>query len=261
MITSAHNSKIKLVRDLLTDPKARQESTTFVVEGVRLAEEALNNQWAVKFALWSSQISGRGQQVLQRLRNLQVPVEEISFDLMAKISDTETPQGILLVLAQKEWSLPEPANFLIVLDGVRDPGNLGTILRSATAFGVQAVVLIKGGVDPLSPKVMRAAMGAHFRLPIVEMSVAQLVHFCSEQNTPALKILLAEMSSAIPCWEMDLRQPLAVVIGGEAEGASQPLVETADEKILIPMPGGSESLNAAVAASVLLYEVMRQRKA
>ena len=261
MITSLQNPKIKIVRDLLANSKARQDSAAFVVEGVRLAEEAINNEWIVQFALWSNQLSERGKRLLQRLENLRVPVEEISPSMMGKISDTESPQGILLVLAQKTWSMPKPLDFLVVLDGVRDPGNLGTILRSATAFGAQAVILIKGGTDPLSPKVIRSAMGAHFRLPIVDMSAKQLVGFCREQNQPALKIHLADMKAANPCWEVDLCAPLALVIGGEADGASQELQKAADGRILIPMPGGSESLNAAVATSVLLYEVMRQRNA
>lgn len=260
MITSIQNPKIKLVRELLANPRAREETGTFVVEGVRLAEEALNNQWVVQFGLWSNQLSDRGERFLQRLKSLQVPMEEIPASLMSKISDTESPQGILLVMAKKVWSLPTPLDFLVVLDGVRDPGNLGTILRSATAFGVQAVILIKGSVDPLSPKVVRSAMGAHFQLPILDMSAGELVHFCHEQIQPALKIYLADIRSAIPCWDVDLRTPLALVIGGEAAGASQELVELADGRLLIPMPGRSESLNAAVAASVLLYEVVRQRK-
>lgn len=261
MITSIQNPKIKMVRELLANPKAREETGTFVVEGVRLAEEALNHQWVAQLALWSDQLSERGRRFLQRLESQQVPVEEIPPALMNRISDTESPQGILLVMAKKVWSMPKPLDFLLVLDGVRDPGNLGTILRSATAFGVQAVILIKGSVDPLSPKVVRAAMGAHFKLPIINMSASELVHFCHKQNQPALKIYLADIKSATPCWEVDLRTPLALVIGGEATGASQELVGLADGRVLIPMPGGSESLNAAVAASVLLYEVIRQRKA
>jgi len=266
LITSSANETIKRIRKL-RDRKFREESSSAYVEGIRIVVEAVEKTVDIERIVVAESFATtqRHSEVLEQILKKNLEILNVSDEVFRSLSLKDRPQGISAVVKQHWTSIEEIDQRIkglwVCLWEVADPGNLGTILRSATAFGVQAVVLIKGGVDPLSPKVMRAAMGAHFRLPIVEMSVAQLVHFCREQNTPALKILLAEMSSAIPCWEMDLRQPLAVVIGGEAEGASQPLVETADEKILIPMPGGSESLNAAVAASVLLYEVMRQRKA
>jgi len=260
MITSLQNPHIKLARQLLSDRKAREESKSLVVEGVRLAEEAILNGWQPQFALWSAQLNERGKKVLQQITRLQIPVEEIPPVLMSKISDTETPQGLMLVLTQKEQTLTEKPNFLLALDGVRDPGNLGSILRTASAFGSQGVILLPGSADPFSSKVLRAAMGAHFRLPALNMTVEEFNLLCKEKAVPALKIYLADMDSAQPCWSMDLRQPLALVIGGEAAGASAQLYAIADGKVLIPMPAGSESLNAAVAASILLYEIMRQRQ-
>jgi RNA methyltransferase, TrmH family len=260
MITSLQNPRIKLARQLLSDRKAREESKSFAVEGVRLAEEALQNQWQPQFALWSHQLNERGQQVLSQLTRAEIPVEEIQPPLMDKISDTETPQGLLMVLSQKEQTLPENLNFLLALDGVRDPGNLGTILRTASAFGAQGMILLPGSADPFSSKVLRAAMGAHFRLPLFNRTVEEFESVCKTTAKPAMQILLADMEGAQPCWEVNLKQPLALVIGGEAAGASDQLYRIADGKVLIPMPAGSESLNAAVAASILLYEIMRQRQ-
>jgi len=260
MITSSQNPRIRLACQLLSSHKIREDSKSFVIEGVRLAEEALINHWQPQFALWSTQLSERGKQVLNQLTLMQIPVEEIPTPLMNKISETETPQGLLMVLTQKTQTLDDNLNFLLALDSVRDPGNLGTILRTASAFGAQGLILLPGSADPFSSKVLRAAMGAHFRLPVLKMTATEFNLLCKEKTIPAMKILLADMVGAQPCWTMDLRQPLALVIGGEAAGASDQLCTIADGKVFIPMPAGSESLNAAVAASILLYEIMRQRQ-
>lgn len=260
MITSFQNPRIKTARLLINERKAREESNSLVVEGVRLVEEALLNGWPVEYALWSRPLGERGQKIIGNLINNQVPVDEIPAALMARISDTETPQGLMLVVRRKSMLLPLQIDFLLALDGVRDPGNLGTILRSACAFGSQGVALLPGCTDAFSAKVLRAGMGAQFRLPVMEMSVEEFRKTCKENTQPALQIFLADMQADKPCWSVNLRQPLALVIGGEAAGATQALYAIADEKLLIPMLAGSESLNAAVAASILAYEIMRQRQ-
>jgi RNA methyltransferase, TrmH family len=260
MITSAQNPRIKLARELINERKAREESNNLAVEGVRLAEEALLNGWPVQYALWSEQLGERGRGVLHQLAQQQVPADEIPPALMARISDTETPQGLILVVTRKLLPLPKNVNFLIALDGVRDPGNLGTILRSACAFGSQGVVLLPGSTDAFSSKVLRAGMGAQFRLPIMELSVEEFHKLCKKDIKPALNIFLADMQEASPCWSVNLKKALALVIGGEAAGATRELYTIADGRLFIPMPAGSESLNAAVAASILAYEIMRQRQ-
>ncbi len=260
MIISAQNPRIKTARELINERKAREESSSLAVEGVRLAEEALLNGWPGQYALWSQPLGERGRKIIEGLSKNQVPVDEIPAPLMARISDTETPQGLLLVVRRKPIPLPQQVDFLLALDGVRDPGNLGTILRSACAFGSQGVALLPGCTDAFSPKVLRAGMGAQFRLPVMEMGVEEFRKTCKEITRPALQIVLADMQADEPCWSVNLRQPLALVIGGEAAGATQALYAIADGKLLIPMPAGSESLNAAVAASILAYEIMRQRQ-
>jgi TrmH family RNA methyltransferase len=177
---------------------------------------------------------------------------------MDSLSDTETSQGLLLVMPVTPLTLPATLDFVIVVDQLRDPGNLGTIIRSAKAAGVQAFFLTTGSVDVYSPKVIRSAMGAHFNLPILTMKWSEIHRLCLQQ-TPALKIVLAESENALPYWESDFRQPVALVIGGEANGPSEEVRNSVNENVKIPMPGGSESLNAAVAASILLFEVVRQR--
>ncbi len=136
---------------------------------------------------------------------------------------------------------------------------MGAILRSAAAMGVRAILLTPGTTDPFSPKVMRAAMGAQFYLPIQTMDAQEIYEFCKRSNEVELSILLTDPKSSLICWESDLSKPVCIVIGGETEGISDNICEIADESISIPMGSLMESFNAAVAASILLYEINHQR--
>jgi TrmH family RNA methyltransferase len=180
-------------------------------------------------------------------------VEKVSESLMKSLSETETPQGVLAVLEFKQLPIPNSPDFVLIPDRIRDPGNLGTLLRSAAATGVQAVLLPPETTDPFAPKVVRSGMGAHFRLTIHPMTWEEI-----KAQTKGLQIFLADMNGK-SCWETDLRQPLALIVGGEAEGASEEARKLAMQKISILMTGNVESLNAGVAGSVLMFEVVRQR--
>ncbi|MFN8424866.1 MAG: RNA methyltransferase [Anaerolineales bacterium] len=264
MITSNQNSKIKLVRSLIGRAKERREAGMFVVEGVRLVEEAVKGDWRLETVLYDESLSERGKSLVSSLKSKSVEVEEISADLMKSLSETETPQGILAIfqfsqlpiLRQVQNGVTNPLNFVLILDQIRDPGNLGTLLRSAAATGVQVVLIPPETTDPFAPKVLRAGMGAHFRLPICETGWDQIHDVCW---LAGLQVLVADMEGK-SCWEMDLKQPLALIVGGEAEGASDEARKLATQKISIPMAGNVESLNAGVAGSVLMFEVVRQRK-
>ena len=252
MITSAQNSKIKSVRALLGRTKERREANAFVVEGVRLVEEAVHSNWKVDFALYDETLSERGKSLVESLKSRGMDVEMISDGLMKSLSETETPQGILAVLEFNLLPMTAPLHFVLIPDQIRDPGNLGTLLRSAAATGVQAVLVPPETTDAFAPKVVRSGMGAHFRLPIHSMSWKEI-----KEKTKDLPLYLADMDGQ-SCWEIDLRQPLALIVGGEAEGASEAARKLAT-KISIPMTGNVESLNAGVAGSVLMFEVVRQR--
>ena len=254
MITSSQNPKLKLVRSLVGRAKERREANAFVVEGVRLVEEAVNAGWKFQFALYSDGLSERGNALLNQLKANKIEVDEVAGDLLQKLSDTETPQGILAVLELAQLSIPDNLNFVLIPDQIRDPGNLGTLLRSAAATGVQAVFLSPETTDAFAPKVLRAGMGAHFRLPIHSMTWEEI-----KTKTTGLDIYIADMDG-ISCWDTDLHSPLALIIGGEAEGASDEARRLAIGKISIPMAGNIESLNAGVAGSVLMVEVVRQRQ-
>jgi len=233
--------------------KERREANAFVVEGVRLIEEAINADWQFQFALYSDGLSERGQALIETLSAQNIEVDDVAGDLLQKLSDTENPQGILAVLESTSLPLPDSPNFILIPDQIRDPGNLGTLLRTAAATGVQAVFLPPETTDVFAPKIVRAGMGAHFRLSIHSLTWEEI-----KTQTKDLDIYIADMDGT-SCWGSDLRKPLALIIGSEAQGASDEAQRLASQKISIPMTGNVESLNAGVAGSVLMFEIVRQR--
>lgn len=256
MITSTQNSKIKLIRTLQGRAKDRRDAGAFLAEGVRLVEDALLANWSFRFVFYDETLSERGVLQVENLRSRGIEVEEITSPLMKSLSDTETPQGIIAVLNDFHIPLPDPCNFILVPDQIRDPGNLGALLRSAAAAGVQAVLIPPETTDAFAPKVLRSGMGAHFRVPIHVLTWDDITRILRLAD---LKVFLADMDGQ-SCWETDLRPPLALIIGSEAEGASEFARKLTDYKIKIPMNGNIESLNAGVAGSVLMFEVIRQRE-
>jgi TrmH family RNA methyltransferase len=257
MLTSSQNPKIKLIRALTSRPKDRRQTGAFLVEGVRLLEEAWAANWSFRFVLYSNELSERGRGLIERLKVEDLDVEEVSARLLQSASETETSQGILAVLNDSQLPIPESLDFVLIPDAIRDPGNLGTLLRSAAASRVQAALLPPETTDAFAPKVVRAGMGAHFHLPIQPMGWDEIREFLGVSQ-PRLQVYLAEMNGR-SCWDTDLRQPLALIIGGEAGGVSQTARELAAQAIGIPMAGTTESLNAAMAGSILMFEVVRQR--
>ena len=255
MITSNQNSKIKLVRALLGRAKERREAGAFVAEGVRLVEEAVKANWKCRFALYDETLSERGRSQVESLKSQGVDVEEVSASVMKSMSETEAPQGILAVLEFTNLPIPQSTKFILIPDQIRDPGNLGTLLRSAAASGVQAVLIPPETTDAFAPKVLRSGMGAHFRLPIHSMGWDEIEKVAKSE---CLNVLVADMDGQ-PCWETDLRKPIALIVGSEAEGASESARKLANGRISIPMTGETESLNAGAAGSVLMFEVLRQR--
>ncbi len=245
---------MQLVRGLLGRSKERRESGAFVAEGVRLVEEALAAKWPFRFVLAGETLSKRGKELVAELQSHGVEVEIVAKGLMQSAGETENSQGILAVLEETHLPLPPSPTFVLIPDQIRDPGNLGTLLRTAAAAGVQAVFLPPETVEPFSAKVVRAGMGAHFRVPILSCTWEEI-----RSHTSGMVIHLADVDGTTPCWEADFLSPAALIVGGEAEGASQPARELAKSFISIPMPGRSESLNAAAAGAILMFEVVRQR--
>lgn len=257
-ITSIHNPKVQNLRELMNKKAAREEQQQFIVEGVRLAEEAYLQEHLPSAVFYSENLSERGQILIRKFQAKGVPVMSMAEEVLQRISETETSQGILMTLPVRTQTLPEELDFVLVLDQIRDPGNAGTMLRSAAASGIQAVLFTPRTTDLYAPKVVRAGMGAHFRLNLRPSTWPEINSLCRLRARP-LKLLLAQAGEQ-SAWQQDLRQPVAIVIGGEAEGASAEARRYCDGSLSIPMPGQFESLNAAVAAGILLFEVVRQRE-
>ena len=256
MITSTANESVKYVRSLYRR-RIRDQEQVFIAEGLRTVEEAMKAgiQPAFLFHTPAMLDLPRARLLLSQAKERGVNVRVVSEPVMAAMADTVTPSGILAVLPMRACSIPYPLTWALVIDGLRDPGNLGTILRAALAAGVELVITTVGTVDVYSPKVVRAAMGAHFRL---NLCVDQ-AWLTIENALAGLRVLLAKPRVGHPYWGVDWRQPTALVIGGEAEGAGSEAERLATECVMIPMREEVESLNAAVAASILLFEAARQR--
>lgn len=243
-------SNIKLVRKL-AQKKFRNELKLFVAEGLRLCEEVPPAQ--IEFGFFTREFLSdeRAVALVERLKNLQ----EVSSSTMEKLSDTQTPQGILLVVKQKFSSSEEVAakKIIAVLDGVQDPGNVGTILRTAAAFGC-GVILLDGSAEIFNPKVVRSSMGAIFYVPIAVTSRADFLRAMSSREILAAAV---DSSTEIYFRHDFTKNPVAIVFGSEANGVSKEILDVAG-KIFIPMSGHAESLNVATSAAIILSEVVRQ---
>lgn len=258
MITSIHNPKIQQIRELLAHSSARSELGTYVLEGIRLVEEAWQAGIQPSGVFFSADLNPRGMVLVEEMRRAGIVAEEVDISLLKRISDTENSPGILALIPFRLADLPMNANFILILDAIRDPGNMGTILRTACAARVQSVLLSSDCADILSPKVLRSAMGAHFHLPIATKNWAEIQEYLNHiPEKPA--IFLSDVREGQSLWQCSFTKPTALIISNEAAGASDDARALATHIAHIPMPGGFESLNASIAAAILLFEVVRQR--
>jgi TrmH family RNA methyltransferase len=225
-----------------------------VIEGVRLAREAVASQAPARLVLHTEKVGESEGSLIEALAELGAEVLEVADHVIQTCSSTESAPGLLVVLPDLDLRAPNELDLALVIDRMADPGNLGALLRSADASGVQVVLLTEDTVDAYNPKVIRGAMGAHFRLPVVSASMPDLV-----DHLEGLEVWLAEAGKGLPYDQVDWRKPSAVVIGGEAHGPRKEVRALASGSVHIPMRARTESLNAAVAAGVVLFEIARQR--
>ena len=226
-----------------------------MVEGERLFRDGLLSMHAFKTIFVTSKILLELGESLVELKAKGTEIYEVSDEIITKISSTRSPQGIVAVAHQIEHLIPETSNLLLVLDGIGDPGNAGTLLRSAEAAGANGAIFLHGSVDPYHEKVVRSAMGAHFRLPIKTMANIEALG----EAFPSFKLYLADINRGTSYTQIDWRSKAALIIGGEANGAEKQTKARA-EPIFIDMKGPTESLNAAMAGSIILFEAARQRR-
>jgi len=257
MIESQANPHVKRIRSLAADRKDRRRERLFVLEGVRLVGDALAGGAALDLALYAPEQLAQtvaGQALLDRLDTL-TAAHPASAQVVAAAADTVHPQG---VVALARWPQVEPGTpgIILVLDAIQDPGNMGALLRSAEAVGVAEVLGTTGTVDMYSPKVVRSAMGAHMRLAVTQDLSWDAV---AERLALVDRVYAADADATMPYFAADWRQPSALIIGNEAHGLSEEARALAHSPIGIPMQGRAESLNAAVAGSVIMFEALRQR--
>lgn len=267
-ITSAANPLLRLTHAIVHTQRRAAKEGLFTVEGLRLAEMAAASDWTIRHALVTecAMMGVRAKRLVDALCTRDVPIALVAEALFSTLSETDSPQGILLVMERKQRvSLAEmhagaygdEPPLYIVLDRVQDPGNVGTILRTADAVGATGVILLHGSADIYSGKVVRATMGALFHVPFaVHVAAEELTRFAQEKGIELLAT--ACDAEARTHFEADLRRPAVIVFGNEANGVSEELL-CASEHIYIPMRGHAESLNVSAAATAVMYEALRQR--
>ena len=243
VITSRKNPLLQQVKRLLTSRKAREEAGLFVADGTKLLQEAVRFFPGLDTVILSEGVEA---EVPESVRLVRVPA-----DVMASVSPMETPQGALFLCRLPEKKTFEPKAGSLLLDGIQDPGNLGTILRTADALDIP-VALLEGCADPYSHKVVRASMGAVLRCQPVQTTWAQARKDCASLGIPIGVTALSDRAKDLRCAPL---QKMAVVIGSEGRGVRQEILDSADAELIIPMNAHCESLNAAVAATIVMWQM------
>lgn len=252
VISSLQNPRVKLMYSLQNRPRGRRKENKLVLEGTRLIQDALDSGARPDFGFYTPEAAD--YELIARLQDRRATLIPVSNQVMQHISDTQQPQGIAVTFPIPAPDLPRHPRRILILDAIQDPGNMGTLLRTAGAAGVELVVLAPGCVDPYNPKVMRAAMGAHFRVPVIEAEWSVIKSYCE-----GISVRLATGDGDVAYTAVDWTKPWALIIGNEAHGAGSQAGSTASERIAIPMAAATESINAAAAAAVILFEAQRQQ--
>lgn len=250
-ITSISNNIIKEVLSL-HNKKFRDEKELFIVEGKKQIEEIIND-WQICYFVATKEFENK------------LPGENkvyyVSDSLFKKVSTTVTPQGVMAIVKKKRFDVDTITNkqngLFVILDSLQDPGNLGTIIRSAVAFGVDGIFISKNSIDVFSDKVVRSTMGAIFKVPVItECNLFETIKILKNKNITVYSLDLAAKNYIS---QIKFKQSVAIIIGNEAKGIDKKIIEQSDEKIKIKMTQNVESLNASVACSIALYEIFKQK--
>lgn len=265
MITSSSNPRIKRLMQLQKKGKVRREQKAFTVEGIKMVLEAPNERLKEIYISESfTQDEADFKAVKKKAETSGCFFEILSDKVFKEVSDTMTPQGVLAVVSMQlyDWkqvvgTADKKEKFILVLESLQDPGNLGTILRTGEGAGIDGVILNKTSADPYMPKVIRSTMGSIYRIPV---AIAEdLTEVVQTMKTLGMGVYAAHLKGKKSYYEADYRKATCFMIGNEANGLSDTLADMATEYIRIPMSGQVESLNAGVAAALLMYEAKRQR--
>ncbi len=262
VIESTSNPQMKKIQKLKKSAKFRRQEKCFIAEGFKMVEEAIRYERATIVYVSEDAKEEWERRIADLKMAKEIRTEEVSATVFRQISDTETPQGVMALVKMPEYErgmlLQSPEASLICLEDVQDPGNLGTIMRTAEGAGMTAVVMTKGCVDLFNPKVVRSTMGAMFRMPFyIVDSMTEEVTSLREQG---FTIYSSQLDGSRNFTECTYEGKVGLLVGNEANGIRPETSACANEKIHIPMEGEVESLNAAVSAALLMYEVHRKRE-
>ena len=262
-ITSGDNSRIRLVRKLATR-KGRAAEGRFAVEGRNLVSEILERDLDVDFIMIPAGAADDAPDFIRKcIDSPDITVCEVPARVFAGLTDAENGIGMLAVVKLREYG-PDlldglrPDDNILVLDRIQDPGNMGTLIRTAVAAGYKAIVAMSGTVDIYSPKVLRATAGMVFEIPVIYVPDNEALKGILGRS--GRHIVVTDVNGGVPYYEEDLSRGIALIIGNEGSGVSDALMEIADVRVTLPMKGRIESLNAAVAAAILMYEAVRGRE-
>jgi len=272
-ITSSQNTIIKQTA-ALKQKKAREEEKLFLIEGLRFVEEAFKSNADIEKIFVTKEFiegpnnagfmenismafkSNKGDEIRHKPE-----VYVVAENVFARMSDTETPQGIMAVVRMRNENadkvFAEKGGIFLILESIQDPGNMGTIIRTGDAAGVSGIFISKGCVDIYNPKVLRSTMGSIFHVPCIKCD--DIISTISALKTSGIKVIAAHLKGEKSYFEVNMKDGAAIIIGNEANGISNSVAEAADMLVKIPMPGKAESLNASVAAALMVYEAVRQQ--
>ena len=251
LITSKDNSKIKEIKKL---KEKKYRKTAFIVEGIKMLKEAISEKAEIDTII----IREDTELDFKLDSELEKKVIHVTKNVFEIISDVVSPQGVLVVINKKidDNKISKHADYILALDGIQDPGNLGTIIRTADSANIKQILVSKDTVDSYSPKVVRSTMGAIYRVKIIECE--DLAKTLKSLQTTGFEIVTTDLHTDKSIYDMNYNKKI-VVIGNEANGVTPEIRELSNYRVKIPMLGKTESLNAAVAAGIMIYEYVRQK--
>lgn len=247
----------------LKSRKFRKERKRFIVEGIRSIEELVNSDWEVGLLLYSvlTEKNVKAENIFQKARKKNIRIERVNQNIINKITETVTSAGVICIAKTKELSvdglLKKEPKTIIALDEIKDPGNLGTLIRTADAAGIDGVILSEKTVELYGPKVVRSSMGSIFHLPIVKET--NLVQSIKELKKKRFRIIASAIGRGEVYNRADYSGRVCLVVGNEIDGVREELLKLADQIVNIPLYGKAESLNASVAGGILMYQIMKDK--
>lgn len=253
-IVSKDNKLIKEIKKL-KEKKYRNAYNKFIVEGFRFVGEALESTFRVPYLFFSDKAEEKFESFQSKIGS-NTQVFKVSEAILNSIINTENPQGIAAVVENKKFNINYDNGFYVLADKVQDPGNMGTIIRTANAAGANGIILTKGTVDIYNDKTLRATMGSIFKMPIIIDNEFDNILKLKENG---FNLVVSSLETDNNFYDIDMKKKAIIAVGNEGNGVSEEIYKLADEKVKIPMPGSAESLNVAIAAAIMMFEAVRQK--